>query len=281
VKYGEGRKLLVYTSEPGGHKSLALIQFLVMRKLNLFLALASGTALTLGVAFQAESQTTSKDPVIDGFSKVAIASVSDAVDQVVGQRGFLSHSMRPRIIGSGVPERFCGRARTAVLKQASPEQATAQLSAKHSVEMIDAAQPGEVGVIIVDGSLDVAGLGGLMATAAKARNMAGMLIDGAVRDVVEIRGLGLPVFAMSVAPSSSVGRWASVSNQQPVQCAGVLIKPGDILVAGEDGVVRVPSDKAQEVLKRAQEIDERETKMVPYIKEQKSLSKVVELFKRI
>jgi 3-hexulose-6-phosphate synthase/6-phospho-3-hexuloisomerase len=189
--------------------------------------------------------------------------------------------MRPRIIGSGVPERFCGRARTAVLKQASPEQATAQLSAKHSVEMIDAAQPGEVGVIIVDGSLDVAGLGGLMATAAKARNMAGMLIDGAVRDVVEIRGLGLPVFAMSVAPSSSVGRWASVNNQQPVQCAGVVIKPGDILVAGEDGVVRVPSDKAQEVLKRAQEIDERETKMVPYIKEQKSLSKVVELFKRI
>src|SRR5688572_33447403 len=106
-----------------------------MRKLNLFLALASGTALILGMAFQAESQTTSKDPVIDGFSKVAIASVSDAVDQVVGQRGFLSHSMRPRIIGSGVPERFCGRARTAVLKQASPEQATAQLSAKHSVEM--------------------------------------------------------------------------------------------------------------------------------------------------
>jgi 3-hexulose-6-phosphate synthase/6-phospho-3-hexuloisomerase len=147
--------------------------------------------------------------------------------------------------------------------------------------MIDGATAGEVGIIIVEGTLDVAGLGGLMATAAKARGMAGIVIDGAVRDVVEVRGLGLPVFARGVAPSSSVSRWASVFQQQPVECAGVTIKPGDIIVAGEDGVVSVPQDKAAEVLKRSQEIDERETKMVPFIKEQKSLSKVVALFKRI
>ncbi len=189
--------------------------------------------------------------------------------------------MRPRIIGEKVPDRIVGRARTALLRQASPEKATAQLSAKDSVAMIDSSSAGEIGVIVVEGTLDVAGAGGLMATAAKSRNMAGLVIDGAIRDVSEIRGLGLPVFARSVVPSSSVGRWASVSHQQPVECAGVTVKPGDIIVAGEDGAVRVPSDRAAEVLKRAQEIDERETKMVPYIKEQKSLTKVVELFKRI
>jgi regulator of RNase E activity RraA len=52
-------------------------------------------------------------------------------------------------------------------------------------------------------------------------------------------------------------------------------------VAGEDGVVRVPQERAAEVLKRSQEIDERETKMVPMIRQHKALSKVVEIFNRI
>ena len=238
------------------------------------------TKLIPVVVFTAIS-TFAADPVVDGFSKVAIASVSDAVDQVTGQRGFLSHDVRPRTAGGKVPERFVGRARTALLRQATPDKATAELSAKDSVEMIDNAASGEVGVIVIEGTLDVAGMGGLMATAAVARGMAGMVIDGAVRDVVEVRGLGLPVFARSVIPSSSVGRWASVGNQIPVECAGVTIRPGDIIVAGEDGVVRVPADKAKEVLAKAREIDDRETKMVPYIREQKSLSKVVQIFKRI
>jgi len=67
----------------------------------------------------------------------------------------------------------------------------------------------------------------------------------------------------------------------PVENAGVTIRPGDVIVASEDGVVAVPQEKAALVLKRAQEIDERETKMVPFIKEHKSLLKVIELFNRI
>jgi regulator of RNase E activity RraA len=61
----------------------------------------------------------------------------------------------------------------------------------------------------------------------------------------------------------------------------VTVRPGDIIVADEDGVVCVPQEKAAEVLKRAQEIDERETKMVPLIKQHKSLQKVIEIFNRI
>ena len=147
--------------------------------------------------------------------------------------------------------------------------------------MIDNAKPGEVGVIVVEGDLNITGLGGLMATAAKSREMAGVIVDGAVRDVAEIRQLGLPVFSRSVAPSSVVGRYASVANQIPVKCAGVMVNPGDIIVAGEDGVVVVPASRAAEVLKRAQEIDELEKKMVPVILREKSLQKAVEFFKRI
>jgi regulator of RNase E activity RraA len=111
--------------------------------------------------------------------------------------------------------------------------------------------------------------------------MAGVVIDGGVRDVAELRVLGLPVYARGVVPSTTVGRYASVARDIPVTCAGVTVRPGDIIVAGEDGVVVVPADKAEQVLKRAQEIDAREAKMVPLIKQYKSLRKVVELFNRI
>ena len=216
------------------------------------------------------------DPLVTGFSKSTVASVSDAVDQVVGRRGYLSHDVRPF-----VPGRFVGRAATALVKPASPEQATPALAVRHSVEMIDAASPGDVGVIVMEGSLDVAAIGGLMGTAAKARGMAGMVLDGAVRDIAELRALELPVYARSASPATAVGRYASVSKQVPVECAGVTVAPGDIIVAGEDGVVVVPKDRAAEVLKRAQEIDERETKMVPFIKEYRSLQKAIEVFNRI
>ena len=237
--------------------------------------------LSIAAAFQGAATKpaparNSDDALLEGFRKSTVASVADAVDQVLGQRGFMSHDMRPRI-----PGQIVGRAVTAVLRQASPDKTTPALSAKHSVAMIDNAKPGEVAIIVVENGLDVAGLGGLMGTTAKVRGMAGVLIDGGVRDLAELRALGLPTYSRSVVPSSSVGRWASVSNNTPVQCAGVQVKPGDIIVAGEDGVVRVPQERAAEVLKRSQEIDDRETRMVPLIRQYKALSKVVEVFNRI
>jgi regulator of RNase E activity RraA len=216
------------------------------------------------------------DPLVAGLRASTVASVSDAVDQVTGTRGFLAHDMRPYVSGA-----FVGRAATALVRPAPAEQATPPLAVKHSVEMIDAASPGDVGVIVMEGSLDVAAIGGLMGTAAKARGMAGMVLDGAVRDIAELRALDLPVYARAASPATAVSRYASVSKQVPVACAGVTISPGDLIVAGEDGVVVVPKDRAAEVLKRAQEIDERETKMVPFIKQYRSLSKAIEVFNRI
>jgi 4-hydroxy-4-methyl-2-oxoglutarate aldolase len=216
------------------------------------------------------------DPLIDGFRKTTVASVSDAVDQIVGRRGFLNHDMRPRIAGQMV-----GRATTVLIKPVPPEKATPALALKHAVEMLDNAKAGEVAVIVVEGDLNMTGLGGLMATTAKSRNMAGALVDGGVRDIEEIRRLGLPVYSRSVVPSSVVGRYATVAGQTAVECAGVTVRPGDIIVAGEDGVVSVPQEKAAEVLKRAQEIDERETKMVPFIQKFRSLAKAIEVFNRI
>jgi 4-hydroxy-4-methyl-2-oxoglutarate aldolase len=248
-----------------------------MKTRAILLSSAVAAAAILVAGFQAAPQMkTSADPVVAGFQKTTESSAADAVDQITGRRGFLSHQMRPR-----VPGRIVGRAVTAILRETSPDKATPALSAKHSVAMIDSAQPGEVGVIVVENGLDVAGIGGLMATTAKARGLAGVIVDGGARDIGEIRQLGLPLYSSSVIPSSSVGRWASVANNVPVQCAGVMVRPGDIIIAGEDGVTVVPKEKEADVLKRALEIDARESKMLPMIRQYKSLSKVVELFNRI
>lgn len=227
--------------------------------------------------FQAAAPAREPDAaLLEGFRKSTVASVADAVDQIIGERGFMSHDMRPRI-----PGQIVARAVVAKLVKTTPDKATPALSAKYSVGMIDAAKAGEVGIIVVEGSLDVAGVGGLMATAAKARDMAGIIVDGGARDLAEVRALGLPLYSRSVVPSSSVGRWASVPGVTEVICGGVKVANGDIIVAGEDGVVRVPKSRAAEVLKRSQEIDERETKMVPLIRQHKALSKAIELFNRI
>jgi regulator of RNase E activity RraA len=72
-----------------------------------------------------------------------------------------------------------------------------------------------------------------------------------------------------------------VARNVPVECAGVMVRPGDIIVADEDGVVVVPQERAAEVLKQAQSIDERESGMYPFIREFKSLTKAIAKFNRI
>ncbi|MBN1973588.1 MAG: RraA family protein [Sedimentisphaerales bacterium] len=232
--------------------------------------------ISLGGCSIMQSSKVSADSTVEGFKHVALASVSDAVDQVVGQRGFMNYDMRP-IVGKG----FVGRARTAVFRPADKLPQGTELTLKDGTEMIDNAQEGEVGIIIVEDGLNIAGIGGLMSTAAKSRNLAGMVIDGGVRDIEEIKRLGLPVFGRSITPATAVNRYASIGKDITVQCAGVTVNPGDIIVAGTDGIVCVPKEKAEEVLKKAQEIDATETKMVPYIKKYKSIQKAVEEFNRI
>ncbi|HEX5083260.1 MAG TPA: RraA family protein [Blastocatellia bacterium] len=227
-------------------------------------------------AYQKKSPAAPVDPLIAGFRKSYPASVSDAVELVTGRNGTMWHDMK---LVNGTP--MVGRAVTTLVKPASPEQSTPALSTRHSVEMIDDAAPGEVGVIVMEGTLDIAAMGNLMATAAKVRGMAGVVLDGAIRDVWDIRRMGLTVYARSISPRTAVGHYATVAKNIPVECAGVTVRPGDIIVADEDGVVVVPKERAEEVLKKAQEIDDRERGMFPFIKQHKSLRKAIEAFNRI
>ena len=236
--------------------------------------LALGLATLLASVATAGDSDLSLTRLIEGFKKTTIASVSDAIDQVTGQRGFMYHDMRPLFKAKVV-----GPAVTALIRPSI--KASAPTGPNHSLMAIDEADPGSVLVIVVEESLDISGTGGLMSTACKARGLAGAVIDGAARDVDEIKQLGFPVFCRSITPATSVGRYVSVGKNMPVQCAGVTVNPDDIIVGGTDGVVVVPREKAAKILEIAQKIDEKERKMVPMIQELKSIIKAVEKFKRL
>jgi regulator of RNase E activity RraA len=77
-----------------------------------------------------------------------------------------------------------------------------------------------------------------------------------------------------------VGRYVSVAKQVPVVCAGILVRPGDYVVGDRDGVVVVPKEKIPQVIDLIRQYDDKESKMIPIIKEQKSMLKALAIYNR-
>ena len=113
-------------------------------------------------------------------------------------------------------------------------------------------------MISTAGSIQNAPWGELLSTAAKARGGRGAVVDGLVRDVRKIEQLGFPVFARGIKPVDSKGRGMVIDYNVPVDCAGVLVSPGDLVVADYDGVIVVPAEVVPEVICMATEkVDQR------------------------
>ena len=202
--------------------------------------------------------------IVESFKLVAIASVADAVDKVCGHRGYMDSPIKPRIND----KRICGPAAT-VLEGATDEFVPPQ----HALDLIDEAPAGSVIVIsIAGGESDVAVWGGLMTAGAVANGHVGAVLDGGVRDLTEIRrDYAFPVYARDVSPGTTLGRFKTLASQVPVKVGGVMVHPGDIVVGDVDGVVVVPKGQAAEVLKMAQEIDQRELEQAKLIIAERSL----------
>ena len=231
--------------------------------------------LALVVAFCVVGATRAgEDPIIEGFKLVEAASVADAMEQLYGTKAYMSHDMRPL-----APAKFAGRAVTVLLKKEEHREGPA--ASKGMLDAIDAAVPGSVYVMVVEDGLDYAGIGGLMSTTMKYRGFAGAVIDASVRDTPQIQKLQFPVFSRGVAPSTTINHYRFAGSNIPVTCAGVQVRPGDIIVADMDGVAVVPADKAEEVLRKAQELDDIEHRMIPFIEKYKSINEAVKQFGRI
>lgn len=122
---------------------------------------------------------------------------------------------------------------------------------------LDDAQPGDVIVINGGGDESRALIGDLIGIRAKSLGIAGFVIDGAVRDADALAECGLPVFARSVTPAGPY-KFGPGRLQLPVAIAGVVVAPGDFVVADADGVVVVRRDDVEQVLVEAERIEANE-----------------------
>lgn len=212
--------------------------------------------------------------IIAQFKEISTASVSDAVDQIVGKRGFMDYEVKPQINN----RRIAGPAVT--VKEVHTDE---KLPPTHALEAIDESAAGSIIVIGLEGSSkDVAVWGGLMTAGSIANELEGAILDAGVRDITEIkRDFDFPVFARSVSPVTTVGRYKTEALNVPVECGGITVNPGDLIVADPDGVVVVPAHAVMEVLEVAQEIEVREAEQAKLILSEKSLRKGIERFNRI
>jgi regulator of RNase E activity RraA len=248
----------------------------VIATLGCFVALAlfASTRLSAAAPNQSGTALSGEDAsLLDGYRHVEVASVSDAMEKVIGKKLYMSHRMRPIF-----PAKFAGFAVTVLLKKEAnhdPHALDGMLVA------IDQGTPNSVYVMVVEDGSDIAGMGGLMGTAMSARNFSGAVIDGGVRDVAYLQKIGFPVFALGVVPSTSVGHYRFAGANVPVSCDGVPVSAGDIIAADADGVVAVPRASASEVLKVAQDMDFKEHSMYATIEKLKSIVEAVKQFGRL
>jgi len=238
---------------------------------SLFLACA-----VLFVASSLKSRTAEEtgESLIEAFRLVEVASVSDAMEQLYGKRAYMSHDMRPLN-----PTKFAGPAVTVLLKK--DENTEGSKALQGMLDAIDEAGPGSVYVMVLEDGTNYAGIGGLMSTAMKSRGFAGAVVDAGIRDTPQITKLQFPVFSRGVVPSTTVNHYRLAGKNIPVTCSGVTVSAADIIVADMDGVAVVPREHAQEVLNRAQQLDDSEHSMLPFIEKYKSIREAVAKFGRL
>ncbi len=145
------------------------------------------------------------------------------------------------------------------------------------VEAIDKAQEGDVLVIDVQGSKKAV-WGELATWSAKKRNLAGVVIDGSVRDIDDIKNMDFPIFSRHIVPNAGEPKGlGEIGNQ--IECGNLDVKCGDWIIGDDSGVVVVPKDIAQEIANRAVDVMEHENRIREEIKKGESLGKVLKLKK--
>ncbi len=164
--------------------------------------------------------------------------------EALGRTGFLGPLLRPLQPGS----RTCGTAVTALCWPGD------NLMVHVAVEQC---RPGDVLVVAVVSPCSDGLIGELLATSLRARGVRGAVVDGGVRDVAALRSLDFPVWSASVSAQGTVKATAGAVNV-PVSVGGQLVRPGDAIIADDDGALCVPADQVPRILQAARARAQRE-----------------------
>jgi 4-hydroxy-4-methyl-2-oxoglutarate aldolase len=231
--------------------------------------------MAAGLSLSGMAQALTPEQIITALQRPenSTGNIADAVEEATGARGWMSADVKPIY-----DARIVGRAATALMRPVLKNDNRKYQN--HILDILDEAPAGSVLVYVMEDGLEIAAMGNLMGTTAKVRGLAGAVIDGAVRDITELRRLQFPVWSRRVSPATSVGRMISVDKQIPVRCGEIMVHPGDYIVADADGVVVVPAASAAAVVDLLKKYDEKESKMIPIIEREKSMRKALEQYNR-
>lgn len=210
--------------------------------------------------------------LLEKFDKVLTCYSATAVFADVQYRtGVMDSAIKPAF-----KAKVCGQA------------ITVQLSKGDLVDPLKALEMGHPGdVIVVDagGDVNTSVCGGLMGGLAQNRGIRAMIVDGAGRDTDELEDIGWPIWTRAITPRGThtmfSGRKEELSINVPIACGGVVVNPGDFIVADLMGVTVIALEKAEEIVKRAQEQAEREEETRKWVAKGKTVEDLLNEFGRI
>jgi len=193
---------------------------------------------------------------------------------------FADVQYRTGVMDSGIKPAF----RAKVTGQAI----TVQLSKGDLVDPLKAlemGQPGDIIVVDAGGDPNTSVCGGLMGGLAQNRGIRAMIVDGAGRDTDELEDIGWPIWTRAITPRGThtmfSGRKEELSINVPIQCGGIVVKPGDFVVADLMGVTVIPLERAEEAVQQAREQADREEETRKWVAKGKTVEDLLNEFGRI
>lgn len=212
------------------------------------------------------------DALLAQFAKLATPTLANALDDVSFE-GVLQG------LNQVVPGTRCvGRAVT--IRQISGERGDFTSADFKVGAMIDAAAPGDI-IVIDNGGKAISTFGGLATLAASVKGVGGLVVDGGVRDQEEMLELRFPVFTRHMTPLTGRTRLAITGINEPISCAGVRVRAGDVIVADGSGVVCVPAEHAARVAELAAGYQRDDEAAAEELKKGLSFSAAMAKFRRI